>query len=196
MARPRSNQSSTRRNAPNAWARDSDWDTSQSEKSKSSPSTTLRSLLTVIAALLAFGLVFQLSVTIFAYYRARSLMNSEANPVVVEKVYLQDFYQTYGFRAKSKAEADEYIAQTKLDEIQRREAEVEKRRRHAVEVERARFDEESRRIADNVSSDLRRAEAQNLYQRQAELRRVEEAKIAAKQAEADRIEREAARWRR
>ena len=83
------------------------------ESAKWSP---IRRLLTIIASLMIFGMVMQMVVMFMAYQRSRAMLGVDASSPMAEKAYLQDFYQTYGIRAASRAEADLLLADMRRKE--------------------------------------------------------------------------------
>jgi curved DNA-binding protein CbpA len=160
------------------------------ESSKWSP---IRRLLTIIASLMIFGMVMQIGAVFMAYKRT-SAVSDPASPAA-DKVYLQDFYQTYGIRAASKAEADLLLADMKRKEQAEREGTQKQRLQEQQEREQRRFEEESRRLGAEVSANLRRAEQEAQHAREEEIRRKEEAERKAKDEELARKQREIDRFR-
>ena len=116
-----------------------------------------------------------------------------------EQVILQEYYQTHGVRPASLAEME------LLQADQRRrdnEDKLGKQDRDKQEREARLFEEESRRIAERASADLRHAEElakreaerQMERQRYEDLRKIETERQKA-EAEQRRIERQEAQWR-
>lgn len=116
-----------------------------------------------------------------------------------EQVILQEYYQTHGVRPASLAEME------LLQADQRRrdnEDKLGKQDRDKQEREARLFEEESRRIAERASADLRHAEElakreaerQIERQRYEDLRKIETERQKA-EAEQRRIERQEAQWR-
>lgn len=155
----------------------------------------IRRLLTIIASLMAIGMVIQVSVMLVAYKRASSAASIDAHSPVAEKAYLQEFYQTYGIRAASKAEADLLLAEIRRKEEAAREERREELARAEQERKLRQFEEESRRIGAQVSENLRRAEREAERAREEEIRRQEEKERAVKEAEKAKLYREINRWR-
>jgi curved DNA-binding protein CbpA len=161
------------------------------EATKWSP---IRRLLTIIAGLMIFGMVMQISAVFMTYQRASAQGGDPASPAA-EKVYLQDFYQTYGIRAASRAEADLLLADMKRKEQAERQESQQQRLVEQQEREQRRFEEESRRLGAEVSANLRRAEQEAETVRAEEIRRKEEAERRAKEDELARRQREIERFR-
>jgi len=161
------------------------------ESSKWSP---IRRLLTIIAGLMIFGMVMQIGATYMAYQRASALGGDLASPAA-EKVYLQDFYQTYGIRAASRAEADLLLADMKRKEQAAREETQQQRLVEQQEREQRRFEEESRRLGAEVLANNQRAEREAERAKEAEIRRKEEAERMAKEEDLARRQREINRFR-
>lgn len=171
------------------------------------PRSPLRTLLTVIAALLAVGLTIQVSVMLMAYKRARATYGDEAAMInapeaAAEKAALQDFYQTYGIRAKSRAEMELLIEDFRRKEAAEREAHQQERLQDEQARKERQFAEEAHRVGEQVSADLRRAErememARAEAQRQAEEkeRQAEEKERRKREMERERIEQSLNRWR-
>lgn len=175
------------------------------------PRSPLRTLLTVIAALLAVGLTIQVSVMLMAYKRAQAVYGEEAGlsnapGSAADKAALQDFYQTYGIRAKSRAEMELLREDIRRKEAAEREAQQQERQQERQQDEQARkerqFADEAHRVGEQVSADLRRAErelemARAEAQRQAEEkeRQAEENERRKKEMERERIEQSVNRWR-
>jgi curved DNA-binding protein CbpA len=155
----------------------------------------IRRLLTIIASLMAIGMVIQISVMLVAYKRASSAAGIDAGSPAAEKAYLQEFYLTYGIRAASKAEADLLLAEMRRKEEAAREEKREELARAEDERKLRQFEEESRRIGAQVSENLQRAEREAERAREEEIRRKEEKERAVKEAEKAKLEREINRWR-
>ncbi len=158
------------------------------EATKWSP---IRRLLTVIASVMVIGLVIQVVVMFNAYRNARALMGAgqDISAAQAEKVYLQDFYQTYGIRAASRAEAELLLADMKRKEEAERE--IRQQEQAQADQERAlrRFEEESRREGREVSASLRRAEREAERAKAEEERRREDAERMKQANELERINR-------
>ena len=162
------------------------------ESSKSSP---IRRLLTVIAAVMVIGMVMQVTVMFMSYQRAKAVMGEDPTSPAAEKVYLQDFYQTYGIRAASRAEADLLLADMRRKEQAEREEQQKQRLQEDEERKQRRFEEDSRRLGAEVSANLRYAEQQAERAKAEEIRQKEEKERADKEAERARREQEINRFR-
>lgn len=162
------------------------------EPTKWSP---IRRLLTIIAGVMIFGMVVQISAVFMAYQRASALSGGDPASPAAEKIYLQEFYQTYGIRAASRAEADLLLADMKRKEQAEREESQQQRLVEQQEREQRRFEEESRRLGAEVSANLRRAEQEADCAREEEIRRKEEAERRAKEEDLARRQREIERFR-
>jgi curved DNA-binding protein CbpA len=162
------------------------------ESAKWSP---IRRLLTIIASLMIFGMVMQIGASYMAYKRTSEIVNPDPTSPAAEKVYLQDFYQTYGIRAASKAEADLLLADMKRKEQAAREEAQQQRQQEQQEREQRRFEEDSRRLGAEVSANLQRAEQEAARAKEEEIRRKEEAERQAKEQEMARRQREIDRFR-
>lgn len=176
----------------------------QSERRPRSP---LRMLLTVIAALMAAGLTIQVSVMLMAYKRAQAVYGDDVGGVpapgsAAERAALQDFYQTYGIRAKSRAEMELLLEDIRRKEAAEREAQQQERQEQEQARKERQFAEEAHRAGQEVSANLQRAEyemamARAEAQRQAEEkeRQAAENERRKREAERERIEQSVNRWR-
>jgi len=122
-------------------------------------------------------------------------MGDNGSSVAAEKIYLQDFYQTYGIRAASKAEAELLLADMHRKEQQTRDDAQNQRFKENEERKQKQFEEESRRIGAEVSANLVQAEQEVARQKEAELRQKEERERQEKAEERARLDREINRFR-
>lgn len=162
------------------------------EKVASGSVTALKRVVSAIGLLVIVGVGFFIATRFFqgdASVR-RSAMEVKAS----EQVVLQEYYQTHGVRPANMAELE------LLQADQRRrdnEAKLVGQDREKQEREARQFEEESRRRADQVAENLRRAEeaakSEAERQRYEDLRKKE---LERQQAEAEqrRIDREKAQW--
>jgi len=155
----------------------------------------LRPVLTVIATLMAVGLVIQIGMSFFAVRHLGGQAGSAHPDAMAEKAYLQEVYQTYGIRAASREEADLLLADLKRKEAEERQDQGKERARQEQERKQAQFEEESRRIGAQVGENLRRTEQEAERARQMAQQQEEFKARQAKEAEEARIERERSRWR-
>ena len=116
---------------------------------------------------------------------------SEAAKRAEDQVVIQEYYQTYGVRPASRAEAELLMQENSRIENERRAAEFAERK---TQEEARRFAEESQRQGEEVHENLVRAEQQAIYEEAekqrylAEERRMQEE--AAQEAERIHIENE------
>jgi membrane protein involved in colicin uptake len=155
----------------------------------------LRPILTLIAVILAVGLVIQVSMSFLAYQRLGGKSGQDLNQAMADKAYLQDFYQTYGIRAATREEAELLLADMQRKEAAERQHRTREQERQDQQRKLSQFEEESRRMGAQVSDELRRGEQHAEQLRQEELRQQEERERQRREAEEARIERERARWR-
>jgi curved DNA-binding protein CbpA len=138
--------------------------------------TALGAIVTVVVALL-FGLFWVASGT-----RQAAQEEEKAR----EKVMIQEYYQQHGVRPKSKIELELLEAENRRAAKAEREAALEKQEEQRKELEHQRFIEESRRLGEQVSDNLRRAQE----------RAEQEARYAAEKARQElRMKEEAERRR-
>jgi curved DNA-binding protein CbpA len=162
------------------------------ESAKWSP---IRRLLTIIASLMIFGMVMQMGVMFMAYQRSKAMVDVDATSPLAEKAYLQDFYQTYGIRAASRAEADLLLADMRRKEQEARDESQKQRLQEDEERRLKRFEEESRRLGAEVTANNLRAEQEAERARAEEIRQKEQQEQAVKAAELARREQEINRFR-
>lgn len=162
-------------------------------RSKRNP---VRMLLTIIATLMIVGLVLQVGVMFNAYKRVNESVGSDpSSSPAADKVYLQDFYQTYGIRAASREEAELLLADMQRKEAASREADSQRRQQEEQERSQRRFEEESRRLGAQVTAANQYAEEQAQRVREEETRRKEAQEKAQQEAERMKRESEIARFR-
>jgi curved DNA-binding protein CbpA len=162
------------------------------ESAKWSP---IRRLLTIIASLMIFGMVMQMGVMFMAYQRSKAMVGVDATAPMAEKAYLQEFYQTYGIRAASRAEADLLLADMRNKEQAARDEAQKLRMQEEEERRLKRFEEESRRLGAEVTANNQRAEQEAERAKAEEVRQKEEKERAQKEAERARREQEINRFR-
>ncbi|MDD4963150.1 MAG: hypothetical protein PHI11_04420 [Gallionella sp.] len=104
-----------------------------------------------------------------------------------EKLYLQEYYQKYGVRPASKAEADLLDIERRRKENAVKAAELEKKK--AEEADK-KFVEESRDMANQVAINLQREEEKARYEAMRKERQLAEEKRQQEQAERIRLEAE------
>jgi curved DNA-binding protein CbpA len=146
--------------------------------------TALGAVVTVVFALL-FGLFWAASGT-----RQAAQEEEKAR----EKVMIQDYYQQHGVRPKSKVELELLEAESHRAAKAEGEAALEKQKVQRKELEYQRFVEDSRRLGEQVSENLRReqerAEREARYaaeKARQELRMKEEAERARIENERRRL---------
>ncbi len=153
----------------------------------------LKRAAVIIGVVLAIGMVVQVVFLLFASGRSKSSATMEN--AASEKVKIQEYYQTYGTRPSSKAEAELLEADARRQENERRVAAEEQKR---VADENKRVDEESRRIGRDATREMQDLERQNEQQKKMEQvyekQKKEEAQRRADQAEQYRIEAEKQKW--
>lgn len=157
----------------------------------------LRIILTIIAGLMAVGMVIQVAFMSLAYRNAAHQLDgvervSGAASKAEEKVILQEYYQEHGVRAGSKIEAE------LLDAEDRRRANEQREKNYAKQEQDRKykqFIEDSKRVGDQVSEDLRRAEREQHIAAEQKQRQLEAEKRQKDELERRRIEYEKQQWR-
>ncbi len=149
--------------------------------------TSLRSpltkVLTIIGSLIAAGMAIQVAFILMVNHQQEHATAEVSK--AEEKVMLQEYYQTYGVRPGSKIEADLLEVENRRKENAQREAAHEQERK---DEEYRRFVEESRRIGEAVSDNLRRDEQAARYEEQRKQQELAQEKFAQEEAERRRIE--------
>lgn len=165
-------------------------------KSRRSP---LRTVLIVIAVLLAVGLVIQVSVMFLAYRRAQVMYDPDggmasSSQSTADRVVLKDLNMTYGLQAKTRQEAEALVAEKTAREKREQEARQAEAAREQREFQERDFAERARREADRISADLRAGERRLAYEEAEKKRRMEAEVQQHERALRDKVERDAARW--
>lgn len=158
----------------------------------SSALKSLRAVLMTLGTLVALSMVVKL-VFLFSMNRQPEAAASARNPNE-DKVFLQDYYQTWGVRPASRAEAELMDAERRKNEsATRAQHQMDDAQRRAEQAEH-RFEEESRRRGDQVSAELQYAQERAQRAAQLEDERIEEEKRRKAEAERDHVEAERARF--
>jgi curved DNA-binding protein CbpA len=164
-------------------------------KTQNTESRLLTRLLTIIAGLMALGLLFQIVVVANAYRQQVHLQENLASDHDMsseqEKVWLEDFYQRTGRRAASYKEA-------KLIEVElAREKSSQQRLQYQQEQAKRKLEaqlRESHYEAERVSQNLRSKEQMLRYEEESRLRRQQEEERQRQEQEKRRIEAEKRQW--
>lgn len=152
--------------------------------------SSMRTVIVVLGTLAALGMVIQAASVVFAVRKIDATVATAAK--AEEQMLIQEYYQKYGVRPASAAEARLLERENQRKESEERVAEREKQR---MEEEARRFQEESRRIGERVSADLRHAEDEMRYEEARKKAAQEEEKRRQAAAEERRLQREQERWR-
>jgi curved DNA-binding protein CbpA len=165
---------------------------------------SLKKIAMFLGFMLAGWMVLQVMSLLF--FNRGSSMSSSAAAKAEEKAIIQEYYQTHGVRAKSRAEVELLEAEERRKENENRKIEREasktERDKERAEESARKFEEDARRRADQVSAELKYSENRAREQAAREAReeadkkfRQDEAKRLSEQAERYRIEKEKERWR-
>jgi curved DNA-binding protein CbpA len=148
-----------------------------------------------LATLIMAGVVgFFVIRTVSNYFVAQQVAQSKQEAALAEeKIIIQEYYQTYGVRPASAAEARLLQNEREREEREQRAAERAEQRQ---EEEQRRFVEDSRRQAERVSEDLRRAEERAEWEAKAEKDRLERERLRQEREEQERIRRQQEKWER
>jgi curved DNA-binding protein CbpA len=153
----------------------------------------LRYGLLTLGTLAAISMVLKV---VFLFSTGHNPDAAPVSPAAAEKVYLQEYYQTYGVRPANRAEADRLDAErAKVQEAQRAQRQFEDEQRKSANAA-SRFEEESRRRGEQVSMELQIADERARQAQQLEERQKEEAQRQAAEAERQRIAQQQAKWQR
>lgn len=163
--------------------------------STSSQSKTLTWLLTIIASLMAIGLLFQIVVVASAYRQQHQLQQSLANAPSMsaqqEKIWLEDFYQRTGRRAASYTEAE--LIEAELARARSEQQRLQNAQEMAKNKQEAQL-RESHYAAEQVSRNLRNKEEDLRREEESRLRRQQEEERQRQEQEKRRIEAEKRQW--
>jgi curved DNA-binding protein CbpA len=164
-------------------------------------STLLRTVLMTVGLVVALAMVMKLFF-IFASGSPKELTGSQ-KAAADEKVFLQEYYQTYGVRPANRAEAAQLDAQRQNTRVQEQQAREAKEQQRASADQDRRFEEDSRRRAAQVATELELANERASRVREREETKDEQAKRRLQDAERERVETERRRaeadqerWRR
>lgn len=113
--------------------------------------SSLTKSLVFIGLLAVMGMVLQMMFMRAAVTNPPSALQRSAE----DKAVLQEYYQTHGVRPASREEADLLSRENQRKEAEAREAQ---RKQQMAEMEQLRFEQETKRRADEVSAALRRSE--------------------------------------
>mgnify|MGYP000858119628 CR=1 FL=1 len=122
--------------------------------------------------------------------------SSSERSEIDEKIYLQEYFQTYGVRPASRAEAQLMDIERRKSESAQRAREQAQEKNNTTDRSQRDFEEAARRRADQASAELRYAEEAAQAARQEERLRKEEAELQRQEAERRRVEQLQDGWRR
>ncbi len=160
--------------------------------------SSLRRILLALGAATAMAAAFKL---VFLLWAPSPLaVNSAARQQAEDKTFLQEYYQTYGVRPASRAEAAALDAERlSKQDAQKAVLAAQSAQRKAADSER-KFEEESRRRGEQVSTELQYAEEKARMAAQEEERRQrydrETERARAEDAERRRTQAQQAEWQR
>lgn len=156
--------------------------------------SSLRTVLLTLGTLVALGMVFKVVFLSMGSRQPEEMSNARSQ--AEDKVYLQEYFQTYGVRPASRAEAQLMDAERrKKEETRRAQSQVEEERTKAARAAE-KFEEESRKRGEQVTIELQYAEEKARRARQEEERQKNEERRRQAEAERERLEVEQAKWRR
>lgn len=160
--------------------------------------TSSRTVLLTLGTLVAIGMVFKVAFMVTRGVQSEQVVNSRSPSE--DKVFLQDYYQTWGVRPASRAEAELLDAERRKNEdAKRAQRQIDDAKRNAAQAEH-RFEVESRRRGEQVSAELQYAEERARLAAQQEDRQKEYARAEAErqrlEAERRHVEAEQAKWQR
>lgn len=184
---------------PDAWAETGDVSASVGDVAVK-PRKETNWLAVGVWALLGIAGIWLIAQVSYVFLVSRHLTASPPSSVAEarDKAVIQDYYQETGVRAASAAEVEMLRLADRQAERERRQEELAEREKAQTEHDYERFVAESKRVGEQVSNDLRRAEMEAEMERKyAEERKQREAEEAARRQAAEeeaRIERDRARW--
>lgn len=156
----------------------------------------LRIMLTIIGGLMIVGMVVQILMSVFAFRQVSRIDSGEAMSAAQARVAAAERRQTYGDTSDAEIAAQEAEARRRQDTWRETQAErqAEQARRNA-ELQHERELAERKRYADQVSSDLQRAEDEARYKADRERKQQEAREQYEEAQEQARTERRLARER-
>ncbi len=152
-----------------------------------------RTVLLTLGTLAAIGMVVKI---VFLFTLSRPSEDAGARQQASEKVFLQEYYQTWGVRVANRAEADALDAERRAREDASRGQRQKDEEKNRMEKAEREFEEESRKRGAQVSAELQFAEEKARLAQVQEERQQEEVRRTKEDAERRRIEAEQAKWRR
>lgn len=150
--------------------------------------------LLTLGTLAAIGMVIKV-VFLFTLNTASDQTVSVRSPAD-DRVFLQDYYQTWGVRPASRAEAELMDAQRRKNEEEKRSQRQLDEAKTRAEQDQRRFEDESRRQGEQVSAQLRYADERAKQALLQEERQKEDDTRRQAQAEEQRLAAERAKWQR
>ncbi|MBI5430550.1 MAG: DnaJ domain-containing protein [Nitrosomonadales bacterium] len=138
----------------------------------------VRKGIVMVASMIAMLAVFQMFFVVFA--NRQIVEAARVEDKASEKVIIQEFYQTYGVRVNSAAEAQLLEAEYRRKEREQSTAERESQRK---EEEYKRFVEESRRMGEQVTYENNTAEERARHAEEQQKRREEQERLEREAAE-------------
>lgn len=136
-----------------------------------SSASSLGKLLRVFVGLLVLGFVINGALAILGNRRQEHPTSAVSK--AEEKVIIQEYYQEHGVRPGSKEEVDLLEIENRRKENERRAAALEQQKKDEAYNQ---FVEESRRMGDQVSRDLQRAEERARYEAEQKQQQLEQTK--------------------
>ncbi len=167
------------------------------------PAAGVRTMESAKRVLLVVGTVVALVIVLrlcFLYWARGPHQNDPpVSRQAAERIYLDEYHQTWGVRPANRAEADSLDAErSRVAAVQRREKAAQDMKRQAEDAERE-FEEKSRQRADQVSNELlyakERAAQQEREQEQIKRAKVERAR-AQEEEERRKAEAQQEKWRK
>jgi hypothetical protein len=151
-----------------------------------------RALLT-LGTLAALGMVFKVVFMLLLTRQPEESVGGRG--ASEEKVFLQEYYQTWGVRPASRAEAALMDAQRRKNEEAVREQRQADEAKKAAEAAERNFESEARKRGEQVSAEVQYAEEKARQAQLYEARQKEDEKQRIAEAERSRLEAERAKWR-
>lgn len=152
--------------------------------------SSLRTVAIAIGTLAAVAMLVQTAFVFFAVRKTENTVSAAAR--AEEQLVIEEYFQKYGVRPASAAEARLLEQANQRREREEREAERQQQR---VEEDARRFEEDARQEGEQVAADLRQAEM-TLEHETAWQKAQEEQEVRRREAEEnERLRREQHRWR-
>lgn len=156
--------------------------------------SSFKKLIFALGVLAAIGMVINVMTLLTRNRSSGEYVGNRSQ--VEEKVYLQEYYQTYGVRPASRAEAQLMDAERRKTEAAQRAQDAATQQNYRATQTEKEFENDARRRAEQATAELRYAEEKAQQAQQEERYRKEEEQRRSEELERQRVQALEAQWRR